>query len=122
MLAICIFFSLYLLESAENRRERIFAAVFAALQAETFLLNFSLGATGFFLICAVVYLICAGQRRGSVLIRMLEIALPVLISVVFSYRFFGSGNSAIELTIPELEQYAEHFEGWVNVTKGWEEA
>ena len=34
----------------------------------------------------------------------------------------GSGNSAIELTIPELEQYAEHFEGWVNVTKGWEDA
>ena len=33
----------------------------------------------------------------------------------------GSGNSAIELTIPELERYAQNFEGWVNVTKGWEE-
>ncbi len=32
----------------------------------------------------------------------------------------GSGNSAIELTIPELEQYAQNFTGWVNVTKGWE--
>ena len=29
----------------------------------------------------------------------------------------GSGNSAIELTIPELERYAQNFEGWVNVTK-----
>ncbi len=102
MLAICIFFSLYLLESAENRRERIFAAVFAALQAETFLLNFSLGATGFFLICAVVYLICAGQRRGSVLIRMLEIVLPVLISVIISYRYFGSGHSAVPLVAAVL--------------------
>ncbi len=34
----------------------------------------------------------------------------------------GSGNSAIELTIDELERYAQNFSGWVNVTKGWEEA
>ena len=38
------------------------------------------------------------------------------------YPACGSGNSAIELTIPELEQYAQNFAGWVNVTKGWEEA
>ncbi len=99
MLAICIFLSLYLLESAENRRQRIFAVIFAALQAETFLLNFSLGATGIFLVCAIVYLLCAGQKRGSVLIRMLEFALPVIISVFFSYRSFGTGNdtSAVPL-------------------------
>ena len=30
----------------------------------------------------------------------------------------GSGNSAIELTIPELEQYSRA-EGWVDVCKGW---
>lgn len=29
----------------------------------------------------------------------------------------GSANSAIELTIPELEQYASHFAGWVDVCK-----
>ncbi len=29
----------------------------------------------------------------------------------------GSGNSAIELTIPELEQYAQNYVGWVDVTK-----
>ncbi len=34
----------------------------------------------------------------------------------------GSGNSAIELTIEELERYAQNFEDWVNVTKGWGEA
>ena len=32
----------------------------------------------------------------------------------------GSSNSAIELTIPELEQYAG-FTSWVNVCKGWQE-
>lgn len=33
----------------------------------------------------------------------------------------GSSNSAIGLTIPELEQYSL-FDKWVNVCKGWEEA
>ena len=33
----------------------------------------------------------------------------------------GTGNSAIELTLPELETYS-HAKGWVNVGKGWEEA
>ncbi|MGN1014457.1 MAG: YbaK/EbsC family protein [Butyricicoccus sp.] len=31
----------------------------------------------------------------------------------------GSGNSAIELTIPELEQYSS-FAAWVDVCKNWE--
>lgn len=30
----------------------------------------------------------------------------------------GSGNSAIELTIPELEKYS-HFKEWVDVCKDW---
>ena len=30
----------------------------------------------------------------------------------------GSANSAIELTIPELEEYS-HFDGWVDVCKDW---
>lgn len=30
----------------------------------------------------------------------------------------GSSNSAIELTIPELEKYSD-FTAWVNVCKGW---
>ena len=32
----------------------------------------------------------------------------------------GSANSAIELTIPELEQYSK-FDGWVDVCKDWRE-
>ena len=34
------------------------------------------------------------------------------------YPACGSANSAIELTIPELEQYAKPV-GWVDVCKGW---
>lgn len=33
----------------------------------------------------------------------------------------GSSNSAIELSIPELEQFS-HFSQWVDVCKGWREA
>ncbi len=33
----------------------------------------------------------------------------------------GSGNSAIELSIPELERYSG-FSAWVDVCKGWQEA
>lgn len=32
----------------------------------------------------------------------------------------GSGNSAIELTCPELEAYS-HCQGWIDVCKGWQE-
>ncbi len=32
----------------------------------------------------------------------------------------GSGNSAIELTCPELEEYSR-CQGWVDVCKGWQE-
>ncbi len=93
VLGICINLSLYLLESAENRRQRVFAVVFAALQAGTFLLNFSLGATAFFLLSMIVYLVFAGKRRLCVFLRMLEIALPVLISVFLSFRFFEVSDS-----------------------------
>lgn len=33
----------------------------------------------------------------------------------------GGPNSAIELTIPELEKYAQNFESWVDVCKGWQD-
>ena len=33
------------------------------------------------------------------------------------YPACGSSNSAIELTIPELEQYSSNFSGWVDVCK-----
>jgi len=33
------------------------------------------------------------------------------------YPACGSSNSAIELTIPELEANCDHFQGWVDVCK-----
>ena len=100
LLGICIFFSVYLLESARAPLQRGFAAAYAALQAYTFLLNFSLGATGFFLLGVIVYLVCAGKRRVQVLLRMAEIALPAAAAVFLSFRAFegGGGPSALPLS------------------------
>lgn len=33
----------------------------------------------------------------------------------------GSSNSAIEMTIPDLEKYAQNYVGWVDVCKGWQD-
>ncbi len=33
----------------------------------------------------------------------------------------GGSNSAIELTIPELEKYSQNFTAWVDVCKAWQE-
>ncbi len=108
LLAICLFFSIYLLESAETRRQRVFAVMFAVLQADTFILNFSLGASGFFLISAIVYLCFAGERRPGVFLRMLEIAVPALLSVFLSFRFFevDDGRRAIPLAAAVLSAVA----------------
>ena len=98
LLGICIFFSLYLMESGRTAFQRGFAAACAALMAFTFLLNFSLGATGFFLVSVIVYLVCAGEHRLRVLLRMVEVALPAAACVFLSFRAFeGAGGSVIPL-------------------------
>ena len=98
VLGICIFFSLYLIISGQTPLQRSFAAAFGALQAFTFLLNFSLGASGFFLVSVIVYLVCAGKQRIRVLLRMVEIALPAAAAVFLSFRAFeAEGLRAVPL-------------------------
>jgi len=99
LLAVCLFFSLYLTGSGETRGQRGLAAALGALQAFTFLLNFSLGATGFFLLCAVLYLVCAGEKRGEAFLRMLELALPTLCFVFLSFRFFERQGALLAVPV-----------------------
>lgn len=47
----------------------------------------------------------------------LDVSLRRFVSV---FPACGSSNSAIELTLAELEQYS-HFTAWVDVCKGWNE-
>ena len=99
LLAICLFFSLYLMGSGKTRGQRGLAAALGALQAFTFLLNFSLGATGFFLLCAILYLVCAGEKRIEAFLRMLELALPTLCFVFLSFRFFERGGALLAVPL-----------------------
>ncbi len=66
-----------------------------------------------------------GHSVGGVCPFAIDPAIPVYLDI--SLRRFetvfpacGSGNSAIELTCPQLEQYANSLD-WVDVCKGWQE-
>jgi len=102
LLALCLFFSFYLLESAETRFQRVFAAVCGAFQAFVFLLNFSMGATGFFAVSVLVYLLCAGETRLSAFLRMLELALPTAAAVFLSFRFFEADGAKLAIPFAAL--------------------
>ncbi len=99
VLSFGIFFSLYLLESADSRGRRVFASVCAAICSYTFVMAFSMGATGFFAVSVIIYLIAAGEKRISVFVRMLYIAVCALAAVFVSFRFYETGGapSAIPL-------------------------
>ncbi|MBR4702973.1 MAG: O-antigen ligase family protein [Oscillospiraceae bacterium] len=98
-LGLCLFISIYLLSVGKTPLERISSAVFASFQATTFLLNFSLGATGFFLVSVVVYLICAGKGRMEALLHMLAVALPSLAAVFLSFSAFEAEGARLALPL-----------------------
>ena len=104
VLGICIFLSIYLVESAESKGSRAFCSVLLSLQAFTFLLNFSLGASGFFAVCVIVYLIFAGKARSSVLLRMLQTAIPTVIFVFIAFPCFSTSGG--KLAVPLLADAA----------------
>ncbi|MBO4331103.1 MAG: O-antigen ligase family protein [Oscillospiraceae bacterium] len=94
VLSLGIFLSLYLLESAESRGRRVFASVCAAMCSYTFVMAFSMGAAGFFVLAAILYFIAAGERRISVFVRMVYIAVFALAAVFVSFRFYEASDPA----------------------------
>ena len=99
LLGISIIFTVYLLESAETKWQRAYAAFIFALQTYTFLLAFSLGASGFFLVAVAIYLLCAGPRLGSVLLRMLGAAIPTVGFVFLSFSYFEASGAALAVPL-----------------------
>lgn len=68
---------------------------------------------------------CTGHQVGGVCPFAVREGVPVYLDI--SLRRFetvfpacGSSNSAIELTIPQLEQYSR-FRGWIDVCRGWDD-
>ncbi|MGC4018748.1 MAG: YbaK/EbsC family protein [Muricomes sp.] len=66
-----------------------------------------------------------GHAPGGVCPFVLKQNIRVFLDVSLKrfeivYPAGGSGNSAVELTLPELEKYSQS-EAWVDVCKGWSE-
>lgn len=99
VLSFGIFLSLYLLESASNRAQRSFAAVCAALCSYAFVMAFSMGAAGFFVLSAILYLIAAGEKRVSAFVRMVYVAVCALIFVFVSFRFYEAQGAVLALPL-----------------------
>ena len=92
ILGVGIFASLALLCGAENDRQKDIYAVLLAINAFSFLLAFSMGGTFCFAVAIVCYLIFAGKQRTSVLLRMLEGAIPTLIWGGLASQLFNRGG------------------------------
>lgn len=95
LLGLGILLNLYLLETVgddgkKSRPSRILYSVLASFSAYSFLLSFSMGASGFFILAVVVYLILSGRKRGNVLLHMLFIAIPTFIFVFIAFGFFAA--------------------------------
>lgn len=65
-----------------------------------------------------------GLSIGAVCPFLIKREIPIYLDVSLKrfetvYPACGSSNSAVELTIPELEQFS-NFKEWIDVCKGWE--
>lgn len=101
-LAVGILFSLCLLCGEEHEKMRPVWAAMAAVNAFVFLLLFSMGGTACFVLAVLVYLLFAGQSRGSALVRMLEVALPTLLWVFAAFPCFNRGGAAALVPLAAL--------------------
>lgn len=88
VLAFGVIFSVMLLYSAENKKEKLFFAVYSGITAYAFLLCFSMGALACFSVSVVLYLVFSGKERSAVLIRMLIIAFPTLVFGFLAFPCF----------------------------------
>ena len=102
VVALGIFCSICLLCEAETRRDQQLWAGVSAVNAFTFLLLFSMGGTACFILAILFYLIFAGEKRGSALVRMLECALPTLLWVFVAFPFFNREGAVVIIPLLAL--------------------
>ena len=80
------------MEEAETNRKRFLHGMLAACNAFGFLLCISVGAVICFIPAVMVYLLAAGQRRVSALLRMFFVAGSTMLFAVASIPFFNRGG------------------------------
>ena len=102
IVALGIIFSICLLCGEDTPKGRAIYAGLAAVNAFTFLLLFSMGGTACFALAVLVYLLFAGEHRGSALVRMLEVAIPALLCVFAAFPFFEGSGAALVIPLAAL--------------------
>lgn len=100
ILALGVLLSLYLALSAQTVKQRAVSIVMLTVNALSFLLAFSMGATGVFAVAVVVYLVFAGKDRIPALVLMVETAV---FTVIFTFvSFLGMGQQGALAWLPVL--------------------
>ena len=87
--AFGVLLSIALLCHATEKAERIIYCVTLSFNAFAFLLAFSMGAIGCFVVSIVIYLIAVGKERPAALLRMLEAAVPTVVLSFLAYALFN---------------------------------
>lgn len=100
ILALGIFYSLSLMGSSQQTKQRGVYAALLSLNAFAFLLSFSMGAMACFAVAVVLYLVFSGKAWISVLIRMLAAALPTLVFAFAAFPFFN--REGVVVVIPVI--------------------
>ena len=102
ILGLGVLLGLSLQQSAQTAPQRLYAAAMVSVCAFGFLLAFSMGATAFFALAALVYLLFAGRTRGGVLLRMVFAAVPTFLLVFATFSCFGKTGAALALPLGAL--------------------
>ena len=111
-LALGIFLSLYLVRSAENRRQRLISCLLLGLNTFSFLLLFSMGAMAAFVAAVLLYLIAERkERRVSLFILLAETACVTLAFGFVAMPGLGSGQGALG-AVPDLAGIATGLVLW----------
>ncbi|MEG2678885.1 MAG: O-antigen ligase family protein, partial [Oscillospiraceae bacterium] len=100
VLALGTLLSLYLVLSAQSKRQSYVSAALLAVNALGFLLAFSMGGLAVFAVAIVVYLVAAREERISALVVMVEIGVTTLMSTFVA--MLGLGKSGFLLCLPLL--------------------
>lgn len=117
MFGLGVFLSLHLARTAKGRAEQLTAFAALSVSAMAFLLSFSMGSIGFFVLAAAVYLIAARREdRLGVLVLMVETAL---LGAAFGVAAtVGLGKSGAVTAAPDLLMVLCTLALWLLHTKG----
>ncbi len=92
ILALGIFFSVTLLFSEKEKKEKILYAVYSGCSAYAFLLCFSMGAIAAFFVALILYVVFAGNKKKITMIRLMLVLVPSVMTGFLAFPCFDRGG------------------------------